>query len=111
MRLGRFVLILVSVGVLAGIAAGPAQALQRFTEYPIPTPGSQPHGISAGPDGSLWFTESGVNKVGRVTTQGVFTEYPVPTPDSAPWGIAAGPDGNLWFTEFRAGKVGHITTQ
>jgi hypothetical protein len=29
-----------------------------ITEYPIPTPDSGPNGITAGPDGALWFTES-----------------------------------------------------
>ena len=28
-----------------------------FTEYPIPTASSNPEGITAGPDGALWFTE------------------------------------------------------
>ena len=46
-----------------------------FTEYTIPTLGSQPTSIAAGPDGALWFTESGSNKIGRITTAGVITEY------------------------------------
>jgi virginiamycin B lyase len=57
-------------------------------------------GITAGPDGNLWFTEYGGNKIGRITTAGVITEFPIPTDDSEPWGITSGPDGNLWFTEF-----------
>ena len=28
-----------------------------ITEYPLPTAGSSPGGIAAGPDGNLWFTE------------------------------------------------------
>src|SRR5205814_275274 len=67
------------------------------TEYAIPTPRSYPEGITAGPDGALWFTEALVNKIGRITTDGVITEYPIPTPSTYPRGIAAGPDGNLWF--------------
>jgi virginiamycin B lyase len=42
-----------------------------LTEYTIPTPGGQPTSITAGPDGALWFTESGSNKIGRITTAGV----------------------------------------
>ena len=30
---------------------------QVVTEFPIPTAGSAPFGIAAGPDGNLWFTE------------------------------------------------------
>ena len=32
-------------------------ATDAITEFPIPTAGSGPHGITAGPDGNLWFTE------------------------------------------------------
>ena len=82
----------------------------EITEYPIPTPGSDPQLISAGPDGNLWFTEQVGNKVAMVTTSGVFTEYTVPTANSSPSGIAAGPDGNLWFTEFNTSTVARMTT-
>jgi virginiamycin B lyase len=59
----------------------------------------------------LWFTDPGVNKIGRITTAGGSTEFPVPTANSTPFGITMGPDGALWFTEnVRAGKVGRITT-
>ena len=54
-----------------------------FTEYQIPTFGSVPFGITAGPDGNLWFTES-ADKVGKVTTDGVFTEYPIPAATPGP---------------------------
>ena len=34
---------------------------------------------SSGPDGNLWFTEYGGNKIGRITTAGVITEFAIPT--------------------------------
>jgi uncharacterized protein (TIGR03437 family) len=38
----------------------------ELTEYAIPTANSEPAGITAGPDGALWFTESNVgSKIGR----------------------------------------------
>ncbi len=37
-----------------------------ITEYPIPTSSSYPIGITAGPDGNLWFTEGEGNKIGRL---------------------------------------------
>ena len=40
------------------------------TEYTVPTGGANPTGITAGPDGALWFTESNANKIGRITTGG-----------------------------------------
>ena len=34
--------------------------------YTVPTPVSDPGGITAGPDRALWFTESYGNKIGRI---------------------------------------------
>jgi len=81
-----------------------------ITEYPVPTVNSFPGGITAGPDGALWFTESETNKIGRITRAGVVTEYTVPTASTYPGEIAAGPDGALWFTEGNTSKIGRITT-
>jgi virginiamycin B lyase len=82
----------------------------QFTEFPIPTPSSDPFEITAGPDGALWFTEAGANQIGRITTTGIFTEFPIPTKGQSLLGITAGPDGALWFTEGWANKIGRITT-
>ena len=82
MRLGRFVPILLSIGVLIGFATEPAQASKRITEYPVPTPASNSFDIAAGPDGNLWFTEGQGNNIGKITPEGVFIEYPIPTPSS-----------------------------
>ena len=70
-----------------------------------------PVGITAGPDGRLWFTEYDANKIGAITTAGVVTEYSTGlTARAGPNRITAGPDGRLWFTESQAGKIGAITT-
>jgi len=81
-----------------------------ITEFPLPTPGSQPGVITAGPDGNLWFTEVDGNKIGRITPGGRISEFPLPTPGSQPGAITAGPDGNLWFTEVDGNKIGRITS-
>ncbi|MFI5008966.1 MAG: hypothetical protein ACHQDY_01680 [Solirubrobacterales bacterium] len=73
------------------------------------TAASELGGIAPGPDGNLWFTEVGGNKIGRITPGGVIAEFPIPTPNSRPEWIAPGPDGNLWFTEYKADKIGQIT--
>ena len=67
-------------------------AQPAITEYVIPTPGSYPSGIAAGPDGALWFTEF-EGKSGRITTAGIITEYVIPTAGALPSGIAAGRAG------------------
>ena len=96
-----------SVLVVGRLAFG-AQSLST-TEYTIPTPNSGVFGITAGPDGAMWFTEWGANKIGRITTAGLLTEYPVLAFSVQPYGITAGPDGALWFTEEYGNKIGRIT--
>jgi virginiamycin B lyase len=85
-------------------------ASQTITEFSLPSAESNPASITAGPDGSLWFTEPNLAKIGRITTGGIITEFAVPTPQSQPLGITAGPDGNLWFTESSGNRIGRITT-
>jgi streptogramin lyase len=95
---------------LAALSGGIARA-QQIVEFPVPTAASEPLGITAGPDGAVWFTENSGNRIGRITTGGVVSEFPIPTAASSPSRITAGPDGALWFTEFNANKIGRITTQ
>jgi streptogramin lyase len=83
--------------------------LNAIDEFPITTANSDPQGITAGPDGNLWFTETQANQIGRITPDGVVTEFGGLTPGSVPTSITAGPDGNLWFTESNAGQIGKIT--
>jgi len=65
---------------------------------------SGPEGVTAGPDGALWFTSNG--GVSRLSTGGVITNtWSVESTVSAiawaygavPSDIIAGPDGALWF--------------
>jgi streptogramin lyase len=75
------------------------------------TPGAGATGITQGPDGALWFTESNSGMIGRVDTSGNVTEFSNGiTPDSDPTGIALGADGNLWFTQSASDQIGRITT-
>lgn len=89
--------------------------LGTMIEFPIPgrisTHSAGPLGITAGPDGNVWFADSSEDEegkafIGRVTPAGGMTEFSIPTgtqtnlPEhSRPAGIAAGSDGNLWFTD------------
>jgi streptogramin lyase len=76
------------------------------------TPNLGACGITAGPDGALWFTETYVNKIGRITTTGELSEFPLPRAHRYPFAITAGSDGAVWFTEKllnNTGKIGRIT--
>ena len=71
---------------------------------PVPT------GITAGPDGALWFTDSGNAFIGRITKRGKYT-LQVPAGMEVSDGIVAGPDKNLWFTTNESNpQIGRITT-
>jgi streptogramin lyase len=82
--------------VLAFLLGSPVTHLtaQVITEFVLP-PGGSPRGITAGPDGNVWFTVPGA--IGRITPGGVVTEFSQLYPD--PRFIVTGPDGNLWFTQ------------
>ena len=91
------------------------------TEYAGLTTGAFPEGIALGPDGNIWFTEVGKDKVGRLippSSSGIghlndpptaLDEFPLAS-SSQPVGIAAGPDGNLWIAENVSDKIARMTT-
>jgi len=95
-----------------GVGAGPQPG--AITEYAV---SGNPTGITAGPDGALWYGELGTSDVGRITTAGIISNYQTPTTTGAfgysgPLGITTGPDGALWFTEHytNPGNIGRVTT-
>ena len=92
---------------LLGACLNDAATAQTITEFPVLTANAQPGGITAGPDGNLWFTEFFVGKIGRITTAGTVTEFPAA---GNPQVIVTGSDGNLWFTETSISKIGRMTT-
>ena len=51
-----------------------------MTEFAIPTANSLPWGITAGPDGNLWFEEQGALQVGRLSLAAAPTPTAPPTP-------------------------------
>jgi len=78
------------------------------TEYPLPTQGSAPVGISCGKD-AVWFTEIMGNRIGRIDFEGKITEYDIPTADAKPHAVAVSKNGKVAFTEWGANKIGVIT--
>ena len=99
----------------APAAAKPPGTMTAFSTgfRPIPVQGcaqnecSNPADITAGPDGNLWFIDSGYvygrySSIGRITPSGSITEFGEGLdghPDHcAPGKITSGSDGNVWFT-------------
>lgn len=81
----------------------------QVDHFALPTAGSVPIYIRAGPDRNLWVTELAGNRIARVTPAGVVTEFAIPTPYARPIAIVPGPDGNMWFSEEAGSKVARIT--
>ena len=85
------------------------QAVEQHTEYALPEKsGLADGGITAGPNGSVWFTQSRVpEEIGEIAPNGAVTEFPLSS--DGPSGITEGPDGNVWFTLGGSSKIGRIT--
>lgn len=76
-----------------------------------------PEGITAGPDGALWFTDnSNPATIRRISVFGEVAKYAL-GPDLKLESITGGPDGSLWFTESGEAPshppdaIGRITTE
>jgi len=75
-----------------------AHADPTFNEFSLPNGDGNNYGITSGPDGNLWFTETNnYSKIGKITPSGTITTYSLPA-DRISDGITSGPDGNLWFS-------------
>jgi virginiamycin B lyase len=82
----------------------------KVVSFPLPSPRSGPTTIALAPDGTVWFTESAGNRIGKMNPDGSgLVEYALPNPDSSPRIIALGADGNMWFSEHTGNRIGRIT--
>jgi sugar lactone lactonase YvrE len=73
--------------------------------------GSQVNGMVLGPDNAIWFTDGGLNEIGRVDQNGIVSHFPLKSGKGLqPQGITVGTDGALWFTELHGNRIGRITT-
>jgi streptogramin lyase len=81
-----------------------------FTHFNIPTAHSLPFlGITAGPDGAVWFTEHDGDNIGRISTAGNITEFTAGSGGDQPTDLVS--DGvALWYTEFHSNRIAKITT-
>ena len=82
------------MSTLTRAAARQAGAI-TIREHRIPSADSKPYIAVQGPDGALWFCESGASKIGRLDPErGTFTEFALPTPNATPIGITLGGAGD-----------------
>ena len=71
-------------------------------------PASDVDALTAGPAGSIWFTDWGAGKIGELAAGGGLRLFADPSPYSGLNDIAAGPDGAMWYTG-QAGLIGRLT--
>lgn len=85
--------------------------VQKFKEYALPA-GTQPWGLTVGPDGNIWFVGANSASVGNVNPSSGTVNPSVAslTSGSKPQEIVAGPDGNLWLTENQGNFIDGIST-
>ena len=53
------------VGAITTLAMTAALSLE-IKKYDVPTPNSRPHDPALAPDGLLWYTGQGANRLGRL---------------------------------------------
>jgi virginiamycin B lyase len=104
---------LVHAGVVARVLG---DDIERFD---LGAPGSRPTLIVPGPDGAVWFTRNGDDRIGRIGADGVVSAVVVsaaPVSDapgsaagSSPYGLCVGPDGALWFTLMNTDRIGRVS--
>jgi hypothetical protein len=82
----------------------------QVTEFSVGlTPGGSPAGITSGPDGNLWFTESSGNRLGAINTVGQITEFSAGiSANSSPFEITSGPGDTIWFTELDGNRIARL---
>ena len=106
--LQRFACVLATLSGIAMAVAVPASA--QITTFPVPgSVGANLNGLSLGPDGNMWFTDTGKNRIGVITPSGTITEYPITTASAGALRIQPGADGNMWFDELAVNKIAKIT--
>jgi virginiamycin B lyase len=105
-----------AIALGAMLSAAEADPLGGLKHFKVPTANSDPHRITVGSDGNLWFTKGDVNppspatiNVGKITPAGQITEFPVCLDGCLPNDIVQGPNDVLYFTKNDAG-LGRIRT-
>jgi virginiamycin B lyase len=107
MSLRKLCLFMLAATVVSSATVGALNV--QITEYEVPTANSRPHDPALAPDGALWYTGQGANKLGRLDPKtGEFKEFVLKTANSGPHGLVADKDGNIWFTAISGGYVGKL---
>jgi len=72
--------------------------------YPAPR-GNGPYGITATPDGQIYFASLAGNYVGHITGDGSVVEIDPPTPEQGARRVWADSTGAIWVSEWNSGQL------
>jgi streptogramin lyase len=99
---------------IARVVPGTFPAASSITEFPLPSPNSQPADVtSLAGNPNVWFDEFTNNKIASIVpSTGVISEFTVPTAAAGPIGLAGDQSSQLWFAESQIGvpKIAKMTT-
>jgi streptogramin lyase len=91
------------IGVITRNSNASDELISVSINYIALSNGSRPYDIAYA-NNTIWFTEYGANRLGRIDLTGgtlVITgptkQYPLPTADSRPSGVAVASDGMVWL--------------
>jgi virginiamycin B lyase len=81
----------------------------KLKQYVLPGITGESAAIVRAPDGTVWFSQDGSARIGRIDRSGKLTTfnglyYESKYNDIAS-AVAAGPDGNLWWTAFESNAI------
>ncbi len=80
---------------------------EKFTEYEVPTPNSQPYAIAEDSQGNIWFIERNANKIGKLEfSKKKIIEYALPKGRHRLSSIAIDKDQNIWITDIDDNSIG-----
>ena len=84
---------------------------EQFTEFPVPTPGTDPLDVAVASDGKVWFTDRFNHRVGYLDpSTNEVRQFATLNPNAGPLDIASAPTGgSVWFTQTLTGNVARAT--
>ncbi|OGV99696.1 MAG: hypothetical protein A3I04_04565 [Nitrospinae bacterium RIFCSPLOWO2_02_FULL_39_110] len=84
-------------------------ATEKFVEYDIPTPQSNPDDLAIDSEGNVWFVEWNSGKIGKLDFKlNKILEYDLKS-NSRLAGIAVDAEDNIWITDIAMNEVGRFT--
>ncbi|MFU8815492.1 MAG: hypothetical protein ACNA7W_09100 [Pseudomonadales bacterium] len=84
-------------------------ATEAVNLIPVPTPDARPYGIIVAPDGNVWASAFGTNKLLHVHPETLtLTEIELPREATQPRRLEATADGRLWYVDYAEGALGFL---